>query len=388
MKEKIDYYRKLRGLWALTDTEVQKLIFERHDPPFIDFNLTIPPGGETPTPSGDSADPPTFSPSTGVPLPPTIAPATIDPATIAPSGLEIPTNSTSSPTQTSVVPGETTPPTDAPVGEGTAPPTPESGETIAMFLTRTLTDDGSLEMPGTPQNQALQALESNFPGLALPGDQGEITQIYALNTLFYSTNGTNWRIQESWTGPTPVCGEMGITNEWFGVFCNEAGQVTDIMLNGNDLFGDIPSEIRGLPSLRESPGITESVVFETFILHTYFLLFTETLIVPENDLMGGLPDTIGELTNLVSLDYTNNFLSGTLPTSLGSLTSLMDLSASLNMQNGTIPTQIGNLTSIINIFLDSNNLVGPIPTEIGNLVTLCKRNSLVELCSRCRMELF
>ena len=240
IKQRIERYRRMRGLWILSDSEVQKLIFQRHDAPF-DWNLTFPPN------ANETTVPPSASPGTSPPSSTTNAP------TSSPNGPGDTTAPTSAPVGGGTAPpdgGATTSPTTAPVGGATSAPTPPLGS-IAEFLAQTLTDDGSLETPGTPQNQALNTLEQNFPDLVLPANADEITQIYALNTLFYASNGTNWRQREAWTGPSTVCGEMGVADQWFGVECDTDDMVTEIMLVSNDLFGTIPSEIRGLQALRK-----------------------------------------------------------------------------------------------------------------------------------------
>jgi hypothetical protein len=120
---------------------------------------------------------------------------------------------------------------------------------VEEFLTATLTDGGELTTAGTPQNQALVSLQANFPDLdPSQGEeaQTEILQIYALNTLYFSTNGTSsWADKTGWTGPDPVC------TPWFGVSCSDTGTlVLGVDLTDNDLVGELTSEIRGLASLR------------------------------------------------------------------------------------------------------------------------------------------
>jgi hypothetical protein len=120
-------------------------------------------------------------------------------------------------------------------------------QTILQFLTSTLTDDGSLTKVGSPQNLALAALQTNFPKLDPnngPTDQKSISEIYALNTLYFSSNGTNWLQSTDWTGPKAVC------TPWLGVTCDAAKvSVTGVNLTKLELSGTIPSEIRGLRSL-------------------------------------------------------------------------------------------------------------------------------------------
>jgi hypothetical protein len=136
---------------------------------------------------------------------------------------------------------------------GTTPAPTGDEETVEQFLQRTLTDDGSLTEPGTPQNDALIALETNFPDLS-PSDGEEerrdITQIFSLNTIFFATNGTMWRLNTDWLGPAPLCGDGSGQQPWFGVFCDPEGNVVDLTIVENDLMGQLPSEIRGLSSLR------------------------------------------------------------------------------------------------------------------------------------------
>jgi hypothetical protein len=140
---------------------------------------------------------------------------------------------------------------DQPVG-GNISLLPTPIETTLRFLERSLQlDDGIISQSGTYQNMAYTTLMANFPNFTpMNGNQMEIIQIFALNTIYYSLNGTKWRTRTGWTGPMEPCG--GTTNEvWYGVTCS-TGSVTKIDLSENDLLGDIPSEIKGLSSLGTS----------------------------------------------------------------------------------------------------------------------------------------
>ncbi|XP_074334045.1 receptor-like protein 42 [Apium graveolens] len=89
---------------------------------------------------------------------------------------------------------------------------------------------------------------------------------------------------------------------------------------------------------------------------------------------GGMPDSIGYLESLVSLDLSNCNLSGPTPRSIGNLVQLTDLSLEKNNLNGLILTLLANSTEIRYLYLDSNNFTGPLPSTFvahsRNLISL------------------
>jgi hypothetical protein len=119
-------------------------------------------------------------------------------------------------------------------------------------LFETLTDDGSLTKPGTPQNSAFTTLSTTNPELDpnKPADQVQIIQRYALNTLYYATSGEGWVNKKLWASASPLCGADEETS-WHGVACAQEGNqiVEKVTLAGNDLIGALPSELRGLSVL-------------------------------------------------------------------------------------------------------------------------------------------
>jgi hypothetical protein len=154
------------------------------------------------------------------------------------------------------------------------PPSPTSNsDAIQQFLTETLTDNGLLTKPKTPQNLAFKQLLLTNPDLdpAVPADQVEITQRYVLNTIYYSSTGDEWTDKKGWTTASDICDDKA-TKSWFGITCKNK-QVTFIELGDNNLVGTIPSEIRGLSSLNKYD-------------------------VNKNTLFGAIPTTIGQLTSL------------------------------------------------------------------------------------------
>ncbi|KAL4298622.1 hypothetical protein S245_058009 [Arachis hypogaea] len=81
----------------------------------------------------------------------------------------------------------------------------------------------------------------------------------------------------------------------------------------------------------------------------------------ENKFEGEIPDVIGELHRLKSLNLSYNNLIGPIPPSLGNLTNLESLDLSSNMLDGNIPAELVNLNSLEVLNLSNNHLEGSIP---------------------------
>ena len=80
-----------------------------------------------------------------------------------------------------------------------------------------------------------------------------------------------------------------------------------------------------------------------------------------------IPENIGNLTSLKSLDLSNTQISA-LPESIGNLTSLKSLYLS-NTQISALPESIGNLTNLKNLYLRSTQ-ISALPESIGKLTNL------------------
>ena len=106
-------------------------------------------------------------------------------------------------------------------------------------------------------------------------------------------------------------------------------------------------------------------------------------------MIGGIPDSIGNLVKLDRLYLGNRAinesiatgpacsntvgqrtrLGGAIPPTIGNLTDLAILNITDQNLTGTIPTSIGNLKNLFDVDLSSNRLTGSIPTEIGDIAT-------------------
>lgn len=86
-----------------------------------------------------------------------------------------------------------------------------------------------------------------------------------------------------------------------------------------------------------------------------------------NLVSGRLPDRLGHLRNLATLDLAFNYISGVIPDSLGRLSNLKELMLNVNSLSGPIPDSIGNLTSLARLEISFNNFNGTLPESVGQL---------------------
>lgn len=88
------------------------------------------------------------------------------------------------------------------------------------------------------------------------------------------------------------------------------------------------------------------------------------------NLVGQMPDAVGDLTALEVLNVDNNFsLSGPIPSEIQNAVALDSLILSNARFNDTIPAELGNLPNLTYLDLNNNTISG-VPPEITNLSTL------------------
>ncbi|NOR86743.1 MAG: hypothetical protein GQ527_03950, partial [Bacteroidales bacterium] len=184
----------------------------------------------------------------------------------------------------------------------------------------------------------------------------------ALIALYNATDGGNWIDNTNWNSETPL-------GEWYGVTTDVNTKVTEIQLDGNNLAGNIPSELGDLLSLEilqlEYNQLSGPIPSELGNFSSMTILYLNN-----NQLSGPIPSELGNLSSLTSLSLRENQVSGSIPSELGSLSSMQELTLSSNQLSGSIPAELGNLSSLHWLDLKSNLLSGPIPSEFGNLTSL------------------
>ncbi len=183
----------------------------------------------------------------------------------------------------------------------------------------------------------------------------------ALMDLYNSTNGANWTTKTNW-------GSMEPLDMWHGVSTNTDGRVTSLDLFNNNLIGTMPASLGNLTSLTRLSLHTNGLTEQIPDLSNLGRL--RQLYLRDNQLSGTIPASLGNLASLSRLSIYNNQLSGTIPASLGNLASLQQLYLTGNELSGTIPASLGNLANLQRLYLNNNELSGTIPASLGNLTQL------------------
>ena len=96
------------------------------------------------------------------------------------------------------------------------------------------------------------------------------------------------------------------------------------------------------------------------------------MVLIKYNLVGTLPSSIGDLTNIKRILLQDNKLYGTIPSSIGELTYLQYLYLFVNQLSGTIPSSFGLMSNLQHLDLDTNRLIGPIPSSFGQVDKLIR----------------
>ncbi|XP_040381467.1 probable LRR receptor-like serine/threonine-protein kinase At1g56140 [Oryza brachyantha] len=83
-----------------------------------------------------------------------------------------------------------------------------------------------------------------------------------------------------------------------------------------------------------------------------------------------IPERLFNLTELVSLDLSNNGLSGSISPNIANLTKLELWHLNNNQLNGNIPNESSRLRNLQSLWMFDNNIDGPVPEFIANFTNL------------------
>ena len=158
--------------------------------------------------------------------------------------------------------------------------------------------------------------------------------IEALEALYSSTNGKNWRSNDHWLEGDP-CGD-----KWYGITCSPKGRVTHISMINNELVGYLPPQISKASELVE-------------------------LTLPSNKLKGEIPPEVYAMNSLQELSLDDNQLSGSLPEEI-SMPNLSTFLVFFNQLAGPLP-KVWDTPNLVNLDVGHNQFSGPLPDAVGKL---------------------
>jgi hypothetical protein len=240
----------------------------------------------------------------------------------------------------SVAPSSSSNPSNAPYTSPSTTPSsaPTSLQVYLLDLLSAAAQDSLISMLddfNSPQAAAFEWLKLNTIRATQP--DRIILQRFALATLYYSTSGDQWRRSDGWLTEENEClwYTRGLSSP-----CNSLGEYTHLNLPSNRLAGSLPGELALLaPSL-------------------------QTMSVPTNSLIGGIPTALGQLSKLESLDLTANAITESIPSELGQLSNLLLLSVYETRVTGQVPAELANLTTLTELYIARTSLTGELPVGV------------------------
>lgn len=194
--------------------------------------------------------------------------------------------------------------------------------------------------------QYLDLSDNYFVGM-IPGDIDKLSHLSFLNL-----GGNNF------TGDIPAA-------------IGHLSELVTLKLSGNQFNGSFPPEIGNLTNLEVLEfSIVKKLPPWTLPTNLFTKLTKlKNLFMTESNLIGEIPESIGNLAALEILDFSDNKLSGKIPDGLFLLKNLTVVYLYANKLSGSIPQSIEALT-MVELDLSVNNLNGTIPEDIGKLVKL------------------
>ncbi|KAG6546889.1 hypothetical protein Mapa_011505 [Marchantia paleacea] len=134
-----------------------------------------------------------------------------------------------------------------------------------------------------------------------------------------------------------------------------------LMLSSNQLVGTVPESVGNLAALQTFHAADNQLT--GYIPSTICNIPALSVIdVSVNYLMGSIPATLANCTNLSRLDLSKNDLVGEIPPVLVDLSVIAILNLSRNHLTGPIPERFGLIQSLTQVDFSYNNLSGPVPT--------------------------
>ena len=212
---------------------------------------------------------------------------------------------------------------------------------------------------------ASQALRDSVEVTVLDPVGGARDDRAALVALYDATSSSRgWTNDENW-------GSADALSTWYGVSTDDDGRVTGLALPGNGLWGPIPDEIGKLTELR-TLNLRHNFVWGPILTRVGRLRNLEILDLYATEVgeVQPIPAELGNLSKLRILDLRGTQVRGPLPPELAGLSSLVSFRLEGSRIDGPFPAWLGKLANLEVLEIEDTPMVGPVPPEIGNLIRL------------------
>ncbi|CAL8087913.1 unnamed protein product [Prunus armeniaca] len=137
----------------------------------------------------------------------------------------------------------------------------------------------------------------------------------------------------------------------------------------NSFAGEIPQEIGRLGSLR-SLNLSRNSFGGKIPSNISHCAQLRALRLSFNELIGSIPNQVSSLVNLYYVSVAANNLTGAIPNWIGNFSYLHTLYLSKNNFRGSIPNELGRLTHLAEFDISLNNLFGIVPSSIYNISSI------------------
>ena len=210
----------------------------------------------------------------------------------------------------------------------------------------------------------------------------------ALVAVYNAADGAKWKESRQWKLEEPM-------NTWPGIKLNEEGRVIEMSITngtvtsaeweipealadltelstlqivGSKLKGQIPAFLYDMTKLAIIRLNTNDLTGELSDKISQWTELTDLYLNGNKNLGGSIPQTIGQLKNLVSINIAQTAIGGEIPQTLAQCSSLKNFMAYSNNLSGQIPDFWDQLPNIGVLQLYGNpGITGPIPASIGSL---------------------
>ncbi|KAI3716018.1 hypothetical protein L6452_23057 [Arctium lappa] len=178
----------------------------------------------------------------------------------------------------------------------------------------------------------------------------DISALKAIKSAINPTTIPSYSCLASWNFTSDPCSTPHLTHFLCGLSCSN-NRVTQLTFDGAGYAGTLSPLVSKLTQLI-------------------------TIDLSDNKFSGPIPTSLFSLPNLHTLILRSNSFSGTIPPAISNLGSIQTLDISHNSLSGSLPYSLSSLT-LTRLDLSFNRLTGPIPKLPKNLVELAIKSNLL-----------